>query len=98
MQPLFTIRPTAESIRLDENGWGQIAFAVSCEAPRTVHARARVVPVGPTHEDWLSLAGSAERDFAPGQSQTFTVWVSVPVGSPAAPYGLRLELASMGNP
>ncbi len=79
------------------DGKGSAGFTVRYVGGRAVEAWARAVPLDNAQEGWLQLAPPEQRDMQPGQTHTFKVAVTVPPGTPAGRYGLRLDVMSADN-
>ncbi|MCO6442224.1 MAG: hypothetical protein J5I81_14370 [Nitrococcus mobilis] len=79
------------------DGKGSAGFTVRYVGGRAVEAWARAVPLDDAQESWLQLAPPEQRDMQPGQTHTFKVTVTVPPGTPAGRYGLRLDVMSADN-
>jgi PASTA domain len=95
---VFAITVAATTVRLDADGRGAASFAVSNTSNRALRGRARVAAVDPQAQPWLTLVGDAERDFAIGATQQYTVQVAVPAGAPAGTYAFRLDEVGVDNP
>lgn len=96
MPNYYEISPTDDTLQLRE-GKGSAGFTVRYVGGRVVEAWARAVPVQGTQEEWLQTQSPEQRDMQPGQTQTFEVKVTVPPGTPAGRYGLRLDVMSADN-
>jgi hypothetical protein len=101
---VFEITLVNRFVDLDENGYGQASFTVSNVTTRGMRGRAKVEALQEAKHKWLSIGGEAERDFAPGATQLFTVRIQVPaVARPPAvarhpECAFRLNLFSTQNP
>ncbi|HEV2914236.1 MAG TPA: hypothetical protein VGX92_13245, partial [Pyrinomonadaceae bacterium] len=70
----FVITTTAtETLRADDQGHAEAVYTVTNTTSRPIRGMARVKALGDTKRDWLDIEGDAERDFAPGATQQFTV-------------------------
>jgi hypothetical protein len=87
MDNAFDITTATNTIRLDDQGRGEIAFTVFNASGRALRGRARVVAEDPAAEAWLALAGEAERKFDIASAQQYT-------GS----YPFRLDVVGVENP
>ena len=94
----FVITSPTNTVLLGTDRTGQAAFAVSNQTGRAVRARASLTALDPTQEAWLSIVGTAERDFPIGGMEQFTVAVAVPPDVAGGSYPLRLDIASVVNP
>ena len=84
MAKSFVITTTAtEVLRADSKSHAEAGFTVTNTTSRAVRGLARVRPLGDTKQQWLNLQGEAERDFAPGATQQFTVSFDGPRLEPA---------------
>jgi hypothetical protein len=94
----FVITSPTNTILLGTDRTGQAAFAVSNQTGRALRARLTITALDPTQSDWLTLTGSAERDFPIGGMEQATVSVTVPPIAAGGLYPLRLDIASVMNP
>lgn len=98
MAAAFVITSPTNTVLLGTDRTGQAAFTVSNQTGRAVRARASVAALDPTQSGWLTLAGTAERDFPIGGMEHFTVTVTVPPEAAGGLYPFRLDIASVVNP
>jgi hypothetical protein len=97
MARIFAITSASETVALS-GGRVEVVFTATNSATRPIRGHARPVPVGETRQEWLSLRGESERDFAGGGTQQFTVEFAAPPGTPPGRYPFRLDLVSVVNP
>ncbi|HEX9984795.1 MAG TPA: hypothetical protein VGF69_16150 [Thermoanaerobaculia bacterium] len=90
----FSITTPAESVRTGKDGRGELVFTVANSGPAATRGMARLVPLGNTKAEWLSVSGESEREFAPGAVQQFTAAAAVPSGTAAGRYTFRLDMVS----
>ncbi|HEX7150390.1 MAG TPA: hypothetical protein VF618_02805 [Thermoanaerobaculia bacterium] len=90
----FSITTPADAVRAGSDGKGEVVFTVANAGTLPTRGMARVVPLGNTRADWLSIGGESEREFAPGAVQQFTAAARVPAGTPAGRYNFRLDMIS----
>jgi hypothetical protein len=84
MAKSFAITTTATApLKADAKGHTQVVFTVTNTSARPVRGLGKVKPLGDTKREWLRLEGEAERDFAAGATQQFTVNFAGP-STPAA--------------
>lgn len=88
----FTITTPAETVRVDAGGRGEMVFTVTNTTSEPQRALLRATPVGATQAEWLSIAGDAERAFAAGGMQQFSVAAHIPPGTAAGRYTYRLDV------
>jgi hypothetical protein len=98
MPRIFTITAATESISLDRGGRGEITFTAANSSGRPQRAIARLIPLGSTKDEWLSLGGEVERDFPIDGVHQFVAKVAPPPGTPAGRYTFRLDVVSVRNP
>jgi hypothetical protein len=98
MARVFDITAASDTVRLDGNGQGDIAFTASNVSGRPLRGRANLVPQDAASKAWLSVSGGPERDFPGGGTQQFSVKVAVPPGTKAGKYNFRLDVVSVQNP
>jgi hypothetical protein len=94
----FVITSPTNTVVLGPDRTGEAAFSVSNQTGRAVRARAAVAALDQTQAVWLSIVGTAERDFPVGGMEQFTVAVTVPPEVVGGLYPLRLDIASVVNP
>lgn len=90
----YTITTPTQSVNLDAGGKGTAAFTVTNISGAPDRGMGRVVPQGSTKPEWLSIAGSAERDFPPSGVNQYDVSITVPPGAPAGSYAFRFDMSS----
>lgn len=96
MPNFYEISPTDDTLAL-QDGSGEASFTVRYVGERPVEARAQVIPQEGAVGNWFELQEGATKDMTRGQTHTFKVRVSVPAGTPAGNYGLRLDMVSVDN-
>jgi hypothetical protein len=94
----FAITTATSSLRLDGAGKGESTFTITNAVGRPVRARVLLEPEGVARQEWLSLVGDAERDFAPDGTHQYLVRVAVPPGTPEGSYAFHLSAVSTDNP
>src|SRR6266496_4127719 len=86
MARTFAITTTAtENLKADAKGHAEAVFTVTNTSPRPVRGLAKAKAMDSTKQEWLRLAGEAERDFAPGATQQFIISFDCPVTPAPAP-------------
>ncbi|HXJ93707.1 MAG TPA: PASTA domain-containing protein [Terriglobia bacterium] len=98
MATVFNITTASNTVRLDGQQRGEVAFTVSNTSGRPLRGRAKLVPLDSTPKSWLTIAGESERDFPAGGVQQFTVQVAVPSESKEGRYVFRLDAVAVQNP
>jgi hypothetical protein len=71
-----------DPVRADDKGHAEVVFTVTNNTDRPVRGLARAIPLGDTKQEWVSVKGESERDFAAHAQQDFTVSFDGPVGPP----------------
>jgi hypothetical protein len=94
----FAITTSAPSVQLDGSGQGEITFTVSNALGRPVRVRAVLEPEGQLQRGWLAIVGEPERDLAPDGTQSFTVKLSTPPGTPEGSYAFHPVVVNVANP
>ena len=94
----FAVTAVSNSVSLDEKRHGEAAFTVFNASGRPIRGRARLVPESPEAGGWLSLAGTAERDFIIAGTEQYTAHIAVPGDAPAGSYAFRLDMVGVENP
>ncbi|MGZ5433101.1 MAG: hypothetical protein ACXWH7_09245, partial [Thermoanaerobaculia bacterium] len=90
----FTITTPSEMVRVGSTGRADMVFTVTNATSAPQRALVRAMPLGTTRAEWLSIAGEAEREFAAGGVQQFTVSANFPPGTPPGRYPYRLDALS----
>lgn len=90
----FTITTPAESVRVGAGNRGEMVFTVTNVSGVAKRGMGKIVPLGNTKPEWLSLNGDLEREFAQGGVQQFNVVANVPAGTPPARYSWRFDVVS----
>lgn len=98
MSRVFAITTDRETVQLDLEGKGEIAFTVTNSTERPLRGAAKISPQDSTKAEWLSIAGELERDYPATATQQVAVKIAVPPGTPAAKYPFRLNVSSTANP
>jgi hypothetical protein len=98
MPRAFDITAATESVSLNNNGQGELAFTVSNALRAPVRARATLMMDGQARREWASVSGGEERDFAQDGTQQFTVKFQVPPGTPPGRYTFHLLVSDVANP
>jgi len=94
----FGVDVSSEEVKLDSEGRGEKSFTVKNNASRPARGRARVIPIGSTQAQWLTIAGDTERTFSGGETDVFIVNLQVPTGTPAGKYTFRFDMVSTADP
>ena len=94
----FTITTPAATVALDQNRTGEASFTVSNVSGRAIRARLRIVPAEGAPSTWFSVVGDAERDFAAGAAQQFTVRIDPALGAPPGAYSFRADAVGIEHP
>ena len=94
----FNVTTSNDRIRLGADGRGRAQFTAVNSTPRSIRGRGRVVPQGDSRQDWFSLDGDAQRQFAPGSSEQFTVAIQLPTAGAAGEHRFRLDVVGVENP
>jgi hypothetical protein len=98
MNSIFAITAASDRVSVGGDGRGEITFTVTNSSPRPLRGQLRVRPLGSTKNEWLNVAGEAERAFSPNATQQVVVKVATPPGAPAGKYQFRLDAFSVINP
>lgn len=97
MPGLFTITTPRNTLDLDDKRQAEAAFTVTNTSDQFLRGRAILVTEDPAVMPWLTLTGSAERDFAVAGTEAYLVTVKVPVGVAAGNYVFRLDMVNTAN-
>jgi hypothetical protein len=98
MAKVFNITASNNSVKLDAAGNGEVSVTISNTLGRSLRGRAVAKPLGNTGKDWLSIEGSAERDFDTQTAHQYTVKITVPPGTEAGTYTFRVDGICLENP
>ncbi len=86
--PTFTITTTAtEALKADSKGHAEVVFTVTNTSPKPARGLAKAKALDNTKQEWLTLRGESERDFAPAATQQFVVSFDGPLMTPGSPVG-----------
>ncbi|HLL00799.1 MAG TPA: LamG domain-containing protein [Myxococcaceae bacterium] len=94
----FAITTSEPSLQLSPAGRAELTFTVSNTLGQPVRVRTVVEPEGQASRDWFTLVGDAERDLAPDGTQSYSVKLSVPPGTPEGQHAFHLLVANVANP
>ncbi len=94
----FAITPSADTVAIDANRRGEVAFTVSNTSAAPVRSRGKVVAGDPAQQAWYSLAGNPERPLKPGETTQYVVRVALPQTATEGTYQFRLDAVSVENP
>ena len=89
----FTITTPSETVRLGDNGRGNVVFTLTNTSGTLQPVLIRAAPLGNTQAAWLSVQ-QPEREFPSGGAAQVPVSVTVPPGTAAARYPFRLDIVS----
>ncbi len=98
MPGLFAITTATNSVPLDSNRQGHVAFTVSNRTERFLRSHARLWSQPIVANAWVKLVGEVERDLAGGESQHYVVQIAVPADTAAGEYLLRLDMVDVSDP
>ncbi|MDQ3896445.1 MAG: hypothetical protein M3326_04180 [Actinomycetota bacterium] len=97
--PSFVVTTATNEVAVDrKTRTGTIPVTVSNISGRPVRIRLNLVPTPPAEAAWLGVTGEAEREFANGASDQFTVQVTVPPTAPAGTYTFKPVAAAEDRP
>ncbi|MGK6320282.1 FG-GAP-like repeat-containing protein [Sphingomonas sp. DT-204] len=77
---------------------GTAVYAVTNKSPHPVSGRPSVQVTGTAKAEWFTIKGEAVRQFAPGESQTIEVAISVPPNTPSGDHKFRLRVVAVNDP
>jgi hypothetical protein len=98
MAKVFTITTATNTTHLSDERRGEAAFTVFNASGRAIRGRARLVAEDPVAQEWLALAGEAEREFAIADAQQYTAQIAVPPDAPVGSNVFRLDMVGVENP
>lgn len=103
--PTFEIPDGPTSVSLDAAGGdpkapreGSAVFTVKNTSTAPYAGQLSVQVAGASKKEWFDVEGDDERNFAPGESQTATIKISVPSDVAAGDYPFRLRVAAVNDP
>lgn len=100
--PTFEIPDGPTTVELKRSGdgpaTGSAVFNVTNKTGDGCDARLSVVPSGQSKAEWFAIDGERERTFAPGETQTAAVKVTVPQDASAGDYPFRLRAVAVNDP
>lgn len=94
----FTITTPSTTAKLDATRKAEVAFTATNASTQPLKGRARVVALGSARPEWFTIDGDAERPFAAGGTQQYTVRVNVPASAAPGKYTFQLKIAAVENP
>jgi hypothetical protein len=94
----FAITTSEPSLQLSPAGRGELTFTVSNTLGQPVRVRTVIEPEGQAPRDWFTLMGDTERDLAPDGTQSYSVKLAVPPGTPEGQHAFHLLVANVANP
>ena len=94
----FTITTATGKINLNEERRGKAVFTVTNTTETPVGGRANIVVDNPVAEDWVSVEGDIEREFAPNATEQVVVNIDATTGAPIGTYGVSLQMIGVENP
>ncbi|HEX8702417.1 MAG TPA: LamG domain-containing protein [Myxococcaceae bacterium] len=94
----FAITTSEPSLKLSPAGRGELTFTVSNTLGLPVRVRTVIEPEGQAPREWFTLMGDAERDLAPDGTQSYSVKLAVPPGTPEGQHAFHLLVANVANP
>ena len=98
MPSLFTVTSASSTVRLDEDRQGETAFTAFNASGRTVAGRAVVVADAPASNEWFTVLGESEREFAVAAAEQYRVQIRVSPVVQAGDYAFRLDMVGVENP
>ena len=98
MPAAFVITTATNTVLLGGDRVGAAAFTVTNQTGRAFRARSSLVALDPTQAGWLTLVGTAERDYPIGGTEQVSVGVAVPPEAAAGRYPFRLDVVSVVLP
>ena len=94
----FTITTASTTAKLDATRKAQVAFTATNASSQPLKGRARVVPLGNAKAEWFAVDGDAERPFAAGGTQQYTVRINVPASAAPGKYTFQVKMTAPVNP
>ena len=94
----FAITTSEPSLKLSPAGRGELTFTVSNTLGQPVRVRTVIEPEGQAPRDWFTLMGDTERELAPDGTQSYSVKLAVPPGTPEGQHAFHLLVANVANP
>lgn len=89
----FTITTPSETVRVGPDGRGEMVFTVTNVSGLPARGLGKIVPLGSTNAEWLSLS-EVEREFPATGMHQFRVGSNIPPGTPAGRYTWRFDVVS----
>jgi hypothetical protein len=96
--PSFTVTAAAQEVQLDGTGAAQAQYTVTNTSAFELTGRLIATPQSPARPEWFSIQGTSTRDFEPGAAEQVLLQISVPAGTPAGTYTVRLDAVSEATP
>jgi hypothetical protein len=98
MTSLVNISAVTNTLRLDDKRQSETRFTVFNSSGRPLLGRVLIVPQNPISNDWFTIVGPTEQDFAIAGTHQYVVRISVPPTAPAGSYPFRLDLVDVSLP
>ena len=96
--PTFEIPDGPTTVDAPRSGEAAAVYSVTNRSSESSDARLSVVTAGGSKTEWFSVDGNRERTFAPGETQTVTVRVSIPATVAQGEYPFRLRAVAVNDP
>ncbi|MGE5721639.1 MAG: PASTA domain-containing protein [Sphingomonadales bacterium] len=77
---------------------GSAVYNVTNRSGQTAAGRLSIQTTGQSKAEWFSIDGERERNFAPGETQTAAVTISVPPDVAAGDYAFRVRVVAVNDP
>ena len=77
---------------------GVATYSVTNRTAKVVTGRLSVQVAGGTKAEWFGIDGERERDFAPGESQSVSLSVTLPPDAPPGEHKFRLRIVAVNDP
>ena len=101
--PSFEIPDGPTAVELKRSGpgaaaTGTVTFNVTNKSGDSCDGRLSVIPSGNAKADWFAVEGNRERTFAPNETHSATIRITVPDAAAAGDYPFRLRAVAVGDP
>lgn len=94
----LSIETSDQSLTLSDKGSARLTFTVTNNSNQRLPIRAQLSAKGEAEQSWFTVEGQAERQFAAGAEEDYTVKVQTPEGTVAGDYQFSFNVVGVNNP
>jgi len=94
----FVVTTPAAEVSSGEDRRAEFLVSITNVTGRATRASLQLVPSHPAAPDWFTVVAGPEREFALGETESYTVEVQVPATVPGGSYSVRCDAVSEDQP